>query len=553
LAGDNPGDICRPCQRAIRNEQMNQSAHAKPAEVRERPILGTRIRELRLERGWTQETLASHAGLSPDLVRKIEQGRKNTPRITSLDALAAALGVSIAELMTESRAKNPAEQPRESHSSASLDSGEQPAETAGTFGVLLTKFMDERGVGVRELARQTNFDSAYISKVRIGSKKPSPRMAEVLDSTLSANGKLAEAEHRIAEEVAASRTPRPFRVYGSVSLAPHPDFYDRLTRVVEKRASVDPQVIAWMERCLAEHRRVEDSIGAEPLIEIIGSQLSVATGLARETTGRLSDSVVDLAAQYAQFMAWLCNDLGNKGAALAWYDRAQDWAIEAGDANMAATTLSMKAHLAWSAGDAVRCVRLGEAARWHDNRTSIGVQGMATQMIARGHALDSDADKAHRAIDEAESLVSSAASHPEDEPPWMYFYGETWLMAQRGMIETELAERKVGNPRHAVALLGKALKDLPESYRRDRAWYGTMLARAHAAANDYDAAVGTALKFASDAVAVNKYATRDLEDLSSALGRRKISGAQDLAGTLSEMRRPVAGCARAPSRTRDCT
>jgi hypothetical protein len=222
-------------------------------------------------------------------------------------------------------------------------------------------------------------------------------------------------------------------------------------------------------------------------------------------------------------MAWLCNDLGDKGAALAWYDRSQDWAIEAGDANMAATTLSMKAHLAWSTGDAVRCVRLGEAARWNDQRTSLGVQGMATQMVARGHALNSDADNAH----------------PENEPPWMYFYGETWFTAQRGMIETELAERKVGKAGNAVMLLGKALSDLPESYRRDRAWYGAMLARAHAAANDYDAAAGTALKFAGDAIAVNAYAASELKNISFALEKRDVSAAHDLADALSEKRKLV--------------
>ena len=320
----------------------------------------------------------------------------------------------------------------------------------------------------------------------------------------------------------------------TLNLAPDSDLYDRITRVFERTARVDSAVLAWMERCLAEHRRVEDSIGAEPLIDIVRSQLLVVAGMAREARHPLSDSLVDLAAQYAQFVAWLCNDLQDKAAALVWYDRAHDWAIEAGDANMAATTLSMKAHLAWSTGDAVRCVRLGEAARWNDNRTSLGVQGMSSQMIARGYALDADRGEAHRALDEAESLIKSASEHPEDEPEWMYFYGETWFTAQRGMIETELAERGAGNARYAVALLGKALRDLPESYRRDRAWYGTMLARAHAAAKDYDVATGTALKFSGDAIAVNSYAASDLKNISAKLTRLGVREARDLTDMLMQ-------------------
>jgi hypothetical protein len=340
-------------------------------------------------------------------------------------------------------------------------------------------------------------------------------------------------EQRSAERIIKAAIPlHP----NTLNLAPDPDLYDRITRVVERDARPDAQVIEWMERCLAEHRRVEDSIGAEPLIGIIRTQLSVVAGMAREARRPVSDAIVDLAAQYAQFMAWLCNDLQDKSAALIWYDRSHDWAIEAGDVNMAATTLSMKAHLAWSVGDAVRCVRLGEAARWNDDRTSLGVQGMASQMIARGHALDADTGKAHRALDEAETLIQSAAEHPEDEPDWMYFYGETWFSAQRGMIETELAERGAGNARYAVRLLDKALRDLPESYRRDRAWYGVMLARAHAAAKEYDAAAGTSLKFAGDAIAVNAYAASDLEDMSGTLARLGVREGRELADMLLESR-----------------
>jgi hypothetical protein len=232
-------------------------------------------------------------------------------------------------------------------------------------------------------------------------------------------------------------------------------------------------------------------------------------------------------------MAWLASDQGNNAAALAWYDRAHDWAMEAGDANMAATALSMKAHRAWSVGDSVRCVRLGEAARWNDELTSPGVQGMAAQMIARGHAIGGDSDNAHRAIENAQALITAAAERPEDEPPWMYFYGETWFTAQRGMIETELAERRKGKPQYAVALLERALNDLPDSYRRDRAWYGAMLARAHAAADNYDAAAGIGVIFAADAVALNRYAADELKHLSATLNKRGMRQASDLSDALS--------------------
>ncbi len=50
-----------------------------------------------------------------------------------------------------------------------------------------------------------------------------------------------------------------------------------------------------------------------------------------------------------------------------------------------------------------------------------------------------------------------ADERPEDEPDWMYFYGEDWFTSQRGMIELDL-----GNRATAVELLQRTLDRLPE-------------------------------------------------------------------------------------------
>ena len=55
--------------------------------------IGDRIARLRYRRGLTQEQLAEHAGLSVDIVRKLEQGRRQTARLATINALARALDV----------------------------------------------------------------------------------------------------------------------------------------------------------------------------------------------------------------------------------------------------------------------------------------------------------------------------------------------------------------------------------------------------------------------------------------------------------------------------
>ena len=249
--------------------------------------------------------------------------------------------------------------------------------------------------------------------------------------------------------------------------------------------------------------------------------------LARGAAGPLADRAVAVLAQYAQFIAWMCQDSHDHPAALAWYDRSHAWALEAGDACLASTTLNMRAHQAWSLGDAHRCVRLAEASRWQDGRTTHGVRGMAAQMAGRGHAQMGEASQARTRLAEAEELIRTAAEHPDDEPPWMYFYGEGWFLMQRGMAELEL-----GDGRRATDYIEHGLSTLPVSYRRDRAWFGACLARAHIMQGDAEAATAIALNVVPDAAAVNAYAVAELRRAAHELAEAGASGGQAIRDSL---------------------
>jgi transcriptional regulator with XRE-family HTH domain len=66
---------------------------------RELPPFGERLKGLREEAGLTQRELAAKAEVSLSIVFQIEQGAKKDPRISTLVALAEALGVSMDELI----------------------------------------------------------------------------------------------------------------------------------------------------------------------------------------------------------------------------------------------------------------------------------------------------------------------------------------------------------------------------------------------------------------------------------------------------------------------
>ncbi|MFI1577328.1 helix-turn-helix domain-containing protein [Embleya sp. NPDC020630] len=64
-----------------------------------RESIGDRIARLRLRRGHTQESLAAVAGVSVDVVRKLEQNQRLTARLSTLNALAGALDVETSTLI----------------------------------------------------------------------------------------------------------------------------------------------------------------------------------------------------------------------------------------------------------------------------------------------------------------------------------------------------------------------------------------------------------------------------------------------------------------------
>ncbi len=72
---------------------------------------GRRLRELREERGITQEALGSKAQISPLMVSHFETGRRQTPSIESLIKLANALYVSADYLIGRTDEKVPSAGP----------------------------------------------------------------------------------------------------------------------------------------------------------------------------------------------------------------------------------------------------------------------------------------------------------------------------------------------------------------------------------------------------------------------------------------------------------
>lgn len=79
---------------------MNEWCPMSDLDDRVEWAIGERIRRLRKAALMTQDDLAAAAGVSTDLIRKLEQGRRQTASIGSLHRIARALDVELGELLS---------------------------------------------------------------------------------------------------------------------------------------------------------------------------------------------------------------------------------------------------------------------------------------------------------------------------------------------------------------------------------------------------------------------------------------------------------------------
>jgi transcriptional regulator with XRE-family HTH domain len=98
LSRYNTGNRCQACISADRATPPRPAGNTAGLHVD-----AARLAQLRHDRGWTQDMLADRAGLSREIVRKLEQQARRSARISTLSALAGALAVPVSVLLGEQR------------------------------------------------------------------------------------------------------------------------------------------------------------------------------------------------------------------------------------------------------------------------------------------------------------------------------------------------------------------------------------------------------------------------------------------------------------------
>ncbi|HYK28042.1 MAG TPA: helix-turn-helix transcriptional regulator [Streptosporangiaceae bacterium] len=318
------------------------------------------------------------------------------------------------------------------------------------FGEHLGRVMAERGIGVRELARQLPCNPGYLSNLRSGRKRPSRSMAARLDELLAADGALVVYALSFSGQTGDSHAD-------VLNEAARRHLHDLSMAQVE--ALTDHLAGQWHALV-----KTDNLLGPRYALGSVRTHLAAIEGLLRVVRGPARQRVLGLAARYAESAAWLHDDSGDLAAARYWAGRAMEWAVEGDERLMVSWTLFRRSQQAMASGDAAQVASLASAAR-REAAGGLGGPGMAAILQQEAHAcaLDGAEVECHRLLDSADALAAAPDDPGDASGGHGSFCTPAYLEMQRGVCWLTLRQ-----PAKAAAVLEAAAGSLPAVYRRDR-------------------------------------------------------------------------------------
>jgi tetratricopeptide (TPR) repeat protein len=300
------------------------------------------------------------------------------------------------------------------------------------FADLARQALKGAGYSMRAACRAMNYDPSYLSRVLNNKQRPSVELATALDALVGGDGKLVELVVGLTE-----------------------DDRGRVSRSLDKPSQVDGGTVEAFRGVLAAQRRLEDSIGAGPVIPAAMAQLESLSVLARESRGKNRAGILSVAAEWYQFAGWLHAAEREDDRALRLLSTAEEVADEAGDGAVAAVAVSFKGYVARQRGNYLGVVRSSQAAL-HSPGAHATQQVFDTMQAATGYAGLNEREKARRLLDQA----AHAAQECGDPPEIVYWYGAPFFHMNIGMVSVSL-----GDFAEAAGYLAQGLAGIPVEQR----------------------------------------------------------------------------------------
>jgi Helix-turn-helix domain len=369
-----------------------------------------------------------------------------------------------------------------------------------SFGPELRRLRVAADLSLTRLAGLLHYSKGHVSKVETGLKRPTPELAQRCDALLGAQGALTALVPARPTGSGAGNATRRATDDGEVwSMTVAPDgtswfrLVDRRQVLVAGTASMlgfgfgDRDVstaarqtasLEGLRALFDQFRQLGQTASPAVVLPALIAQTQTVRGIAARSDARMQGPALTLAARYAEYAGWMCQEAGNDEAALWWTDRAVELAAAGGDHDLASYALVRRALMALYRNDAAETVELSRSAQLGSVLPRI--RGLAAQREAQGHALAGDRDACLRCLDSARGLLALAPSDPAAP-----VLGSTNLIDPVAMI-TGWCLYDLGRPGEAAEVLDREIARLPPHALRSHTRYGVRRAMAHAAAGEIE-------------------------------------------------------------------
>lgn len=553
LAGDNRGDICRPCQRAALNSLTSppnvprefwDDEELRSALVDERHI-GRAIRRYRNHpyhghRAIPQTIAAEWFHISQVQLGRIENGKR-------IDDLGRLIQWSkILRIPPELLwFKSPGETlETENHTHPSVESEDaDPAENS-VGEVALKVLIRQRHLSYDSFCREWDRVAKEVDPALTGhypghaqyyrwlsgkllNKRPYPDACRILESmfpgwpverlfepytdhqnnntsqidipaAVSAPAQIArgiESTLSLSEsDQLVERLRRTFLAGGLASLALPVLKLDELRHVVaavvNAQRYADNEVVEYCRQQLEKCAISDGQHGPRHTLPIALGLIATIEQMATEARPEIRRELLRVGSCAAEFTGWLYRDVGVSETANYWRDRAVEWAQVSGDTTMQGYVLLKKSQAVWDERDGLRMLTLAEAAQEGPWKLPIRVRAEAVQQQARGHAmLDGNLALIESKLDEARSLMAQDIAISGGQTTGVAAHYNDALFGMQAAICYSEARQ----PERSLELYDRWLS--PDTFsRRDYAYFLALKGSAHAIAQHPEEAAESGLQ-----------------------------------------------------------
>lgn len=383
---------------------------------------------------------------------------------------------------------------------------EPDASSAAYLGSEVRRRRLERGWTLEELAERASYSIQHISEVERAKTWPSAPFVAACDGALEARGRLLDllpavdnerAEQRRERAVARrARESTPVACEATDSEAGDVEDVDPTNRrgllnagavaalgtaglatTPAAARELDPELPGHWAGLLRLLGRHDAAFGPREVLDIVQRELRRIATYREVARGELRVELLGAEAHWAEFAAFLSNDVGQTRNRDALAERALWLAREADCPDLVACVRMRQGQWAVQDHDARRAVVLAEdALRVPDTRAQ--TRAVCALRAAVSHALAGDARSCERRLADAATLLAADASAP------------SWSGADTPALARGIEARcwSLLEPRKAIALYERALRDWPRDCVRDGGLHQVHLATACAAAGELDRA-----------------------------------------------------------------